>query len=163
MAGTIFTNGLKTNLQMFVPGLPPSLADELRLSVTLVKDLPPNIHDLVVSSYIQSIRPTFWLGTAASILCIFFTLWVVNLSFLLNISHMILIILSLIKKHNIKQRANNQWTKHQWFQHYLLFLMESVTRNYYRSAGWITGRLFYQTSHRIHLTTLETVHDDCCR
>ncbi|KAF8520869.1 ABC transporter [Hysterangium stoloniferum] len=74
VAGTIFTNRLKTNLQLFVPGLPSSLAEELRLSVTLVKDLSPDIRDPVITAYIRSIRPIFWLGVAASVLCIGFTL-----------------------------------------------------------------------------------------
>jgi len=61
-AGALFANQLSRNIQNDIPSLPPSVAQQLRASVSEIQGLPASLRQEVVSAYIKSLDTVFLMG-----------------------------------------------------------------------------------------------------
>lgn len=68
IAGTIFANSLVTQLAKYAPDLPPTVAQQVRDSVTYIFTLPPDEQVQVVAAYSKAVAYVFLLGIPCGIL-----------------------------------------------------------------------------------------------
>ncbi|KAJ6515064.1 MFS general substrate transporter [Mycena vitilis] len=78
VAGSIFANKFRRNLDVYGGDLPPDAKAAVLQTVTVIKTLPPELRAQVVDAYARSLGPIFLISVVAAILSSLATLLIAN-------------------------------------------------------------------------------------